>query len=192
MGLRCTDDSPKQWAVFLLPVYYRHQHIWLGRLKAKLPALPPTLTRTAKYFPGRPEEDAAHRGMRAHRQLLWWPTQLCLTHLNSWGVLHLDRQHLPIYLDVPAVEVTWREHRQVHKDSQKHHRQVLLLLPISHTERDGAYLPSEGPTLRLIFPRSIVILLLGAWGLWWFMVLLAAWALTHPQFEACHVARCNL
>lgn len=32
--------------------------------------------------------------------------QTVLMDLNSWGVLHLDRQHLPIYLDVPAVEVT--------------------------------------------------------------------------------------
>lgn len=108
--------------------------------------------RDSKVFSRKTRRCCTQRDACPQTELLWWPAQLCLTHLNSWGVLHLDRQHLPIYLDVPAVEVTWREHRQVHKDSHKHHRQVMILLPVSQTGRDGAYLPSEGPTLRLIFP----------------------------------------
>lgn len=50
----------------------------------------------------------ARRDRHTHRdlELLWRTAWLHLAHLNAWSVLHLNSQHLPIYLDVPAVEIT--------------------------------------------------------------------------------------
>lgn len=75
-----------------------------------------------------------------------------MTHLHTRGVLHLDGQHLPVDLDVPAVEVTWQNsNRFTHTVLLRH--AAPLVLPISHSGR------------ALKFFTWFVITLLEAWDL---------------------------
>lgn len=157
MGLQCTNDSSKQRFAYF---YYQHttgtQCIWLDWLKPShhlTHTEHQTLKWTAKCFQERPWQDATHRGTQAHTdlELLWQIAWLHPAHLDSWSVLHLNSQHLSIYLDVPAVEITWQEHQHVHKYSHHSTHKCCFCCPLVIYEKFYHCLWSKEPVLLTFY-----------------------------------------